>query len=133
MGWGKTQPTLPCQEYAYNLKLLVRGWGKTGPAHSFPTFTRLNINLMQKVIRWGKDVVRMVNGVGKNSANLTLSRICVKPKVAYYRTGKNWAGPFFPQPDKVKHQPCSEGYWVGKTVLHMVNCLRKNTAKLTLS
>ena len=28
--------------------------------------------------------------------------------------GKNWAGPFFPHPDKVKQQPCSEGYRVGK-------------------
>ena len=26
--------------------------------------------------------------------------------------GKDWAGPFFPHPDKVKHQPCSEGYLV---------------------
>ena len=24
--------------------------------------------------------------------------------------GKNWAGPFFPHPDKTKHQPCADGY-----------------------
>ena len=32
---------------------------------------------------------------------------------AFSGVGKNWAGPFFPHPDKVKQQPCSEGYWVG--------------------
>ena len=46
MGRGKTQLTLRSQKYAKNLKLLVRGWGKTGPAHSFPTLTRLNIDLV---------------------------------------------------------------------------------------
>ena len=49
------------------------GWGKTGPAHSFPTLTRLNINLMQNVIRWGKAVVHMVNHPRKHTDNLTLS------------------------------------------------------------
>ena len=28
--------------------------------------------------------------------------------------GKNWAGPFFPHPDKVKQEPCSEGYRFGE-------------------
>ena len=63
-GWGKTYPVK---------NVLVRGWGKTGLAHSFPTLTRLKINLVQKVIGWGKTVVHMVNGVEKNTANLTLS------------------------------------------------------------
>ena len=48
-------------------------WGKTGPAHSFPTLTRLNINLVQKIIGWGKTVVHMVNHLRKNTAYLTLS------------------------------------------------------------
>ena len=26
--------------------------------------------------------------------------------VAFQGVGKNWVGPFFPHPDKVKHQPC---------------------------
>ena len=56
----------------------------------------------------------MVNGVGKNSANLTLPRIRIKPKVACQGVGKNWAGPFFPHPDKIKQQPYSEGYRVGE-------------------
>ena len=43
------------------------------------------------------------------------------------------AGPFFPHLDKVKQQPCSEGFGWGNTVVHMVNRLRKNTANLTLS
>ena len=33
--------------------------------NSFPALARLNINLMHKVITWGKTVVHMVNGVGK--------------------------------------------------------------------
>ena len=88
---------------------------------------------MQKVIRWGENLVHIVKGVGKNSASLTLPRIRIKAKVACKGVGKNLAGPFFPHPDKVKHQPCSEVYWVGKNVVHMVNRLRKNTANLTLS
>ena len=58
--------------------------------------------------------MHMVNGVGKNSANLTLSRIRIKPKVACKEVGKNWAGLFFPHPDKVKHQPYS--YLVGENL-----------------
>ena len=69
--WWKTQPTLPCHELTCYLCFLG-GWGKTGPAHSFPTLTRLNINLMVKVITWGKTVVHMVNRVGKNSASLKI-------------------------------------------------------------
>ena len=61
----------------------------------------------------GKNFVHMVNGVRINSANLTLSRISIKPKVACSGVGKKWSGPFFPHPDKVKHQPCAEGYRVG--------------------
>ena len=40
--------TLPCHEYANSL-CLFRGWGKTGPAHSFPTLTSVSINLVQKL------------------------------------------------------------------------------------
>ena len=54
------------------------------------------------------------NGEGKISGNITLSRIRIKHKVACHGVGKNWAGPFFPHPDKVKGQPCSEGYQVGE-------------------
>ena len=63
--------------------LLFRGWEKTGPAHSFPTLT-------------------------SKTVNLTLSWICKQPLL--FRVGKNWAGPFFPHPDKIKHQPCAAGY-----------------------
>ena len=34
--------------------------------------------------------------------------------LCFLGVGKNWAGPFFPHPDMVKHQPCSEGYRVGE-------------------
>ena len=33
---------------------------------------------------------------------------------AFSGVGKNWAGPFFPHPDKVKQQPCSQDYQVGE-------------------
>ena len=42
---------------------------------SFPTLTRLNNNLVQKVIEWWKTVAHMVNRLQKNTANLTLSWI----------------------------------------------------------
>ena len=28
--------------------------------------------------------------------------------------GENWDGPFFPHPDKIKHQPCADGYLGGE-------------------
>ena len=34
--------------------------------------------------------------------------------IAFKGVGKNWADPFFPHPDKVKHQPHAERYQVGK-------------------
>ena len=36
---------------------------------------------------------------------------------AFSDVGKNWAGPFFPHPDKVKHQPHAEGYQEGEKLL----------------
>ena len=70
---------------------------------------------MHKVITWGKTVVHMVNGVGKTQPVLNYPvQNVYKPKVACKGVGKNWAGPFFPHPDKVKHQPHAEGYQVGK-------------------
>ena len=58
--------------------------------------------------------MHMVNGVGKNSANLTLSRIHRNPEVGFYGEEKNWAGPFFPLLDKVQHHPYSERNRVGE-------------------
>ena len=52
---------------------------------------------------------------------------------AFSGVGKNWAGPFFPHPDKVKQQPCSEGYLVGEYCRAYGNRLQKSTANLTLS
>ena len=40
---------------------------------------------------------------------------------AFEGMGKNWAGPFFPHPDKVKHQPQAEGYQVGKIYISWSN------------
>ena len=33
--------------------------------------------------------------------------------LAFLGIGKNWAGPFFPHPEKWKHQHCADGYLVG--------------------
>ena len=33
---------------------------------------------------------------------------------AFQGVGKNWAGPFFPHPDKIKHQPYADGYLGGE-------------------
>ena len=46
--WQVKTSTLPCHEYANKLCFL-RGGGKTGPAHSFPTLTSVSINLVQKL------------------------------------------------------------------------------------
>ena len=75
VGTNSASLELAYPEYTLNIKLLVRGWGKTGQAHSFPILTRLNINLVQKVIGWGNTVVHMVNCLPKNTAYLILSRI----------------------------------------------------------
>ena len=146
------------------------GWGKTWPAHFFPTLTRLKINPVQKVIGWGKIVVHMVNcnclrktqptlpcheytcnlcffGGGEKLGQPPPDKVKQQPCSEGYRVGeycrafgkssaekhsqpypvmnshvtvaikgvgKNWAGPFFPHPDKVKYQPHAEGYHVGK-------------------
>ena len=158
----KTQPTLPCHEYT--LPLLFRGWGKTGPSHSFPTLTRLNINIMQKVITWGKTVVHTVNGVGKSSANLILPRIriklkfllgggekllCIwlkrvgkssanltqpririKPKVLVRGWGKTGPAHSFPTLTRLNINLVEKVIGWGKTVVHMVNHLRKTQPTL---
>ena len=70
---GKNSANLTLSRIRIKPKVVVSGWGKTGSVHSYPTLTWLNINLVQKVIGWGKTVVHMVNRLQKNTANLTLS------------------------------------------------------------
>ena len=59
-GWRKTRlvcyfPTLTSESITLYLSwkckqpLLFRWWGKTGPAHSFPTLSSISINLVQKL------------------------------------------------------------------------------------
>ena len=101
--------TLPCHEYANNLFFLgdgenrgrpilsppwqdkastlcrwLSGLRKTGQAHSFPNPTSENINL-------------------------TLSWICKQP-LLFWGWGKNWAGPFFPNRDKIKHDRVTSNF-----------------------
>ena len=118
MAWGKTQPILPSHEYTCNLCFLGGAEKKTGPAHSFPTLTRLNINLVQKVIGCGKTVVHMVNRLWKKHSQ-PYPVMNTHVTFAVLGVGKNWTGPFFPHPDKVKHQPCAEGYRVGGKLLYI--------------
>ena len=33
----------------------------------------------------------------------------IQTTFAFCAVGKDWAGPFFPHPDKIKHQPCAGG------------------------
>ena len=40
---------------------------------------------------------------------------------AFLRVGKNWANPFFPHPDKIKHQPCAGGYLGGEKLGLSIN------------
>ena len=76
--------------------------------------------------------MHMVNQLRKNAANLTLSWIHKYPLLFGGWAGENWAGPFFPHPDKVKHQPLfrrlSGG---GKLLCIMVNGVKNNSANLT--
>ena len=48
-GVGKNSANLNLSRICIKPKVAVRGWGKTGPTHSFPTLTKLNINLVQKL------------------------------------------------------------------------------------
>ena len=54
----------------------------------------------------------MVNHLGKHSQPYPVMNTHVT--FAFHGVGKNWAGPFFPHSDKVKHQPYAQGYHVGK-------------------
>ena len=67
---------------------------------------------MLKVIRWGKTVVHMVNCLRKTQPTLPFHEYTCN--LCFLGGGKNWAGPFFPHPDKVKHQLNAQGYQVGK-------------------
>ena len=62
--------------------LLFRGWGKTGPANSFPTLTSVSINLVQKLGYLVGEKIRLVcyfPTLTSESINLTLSWICKQP------------------------------------------------------
>ena len=95
--------------------LLFRGWGKTGPAHSFPTLTSVGINLVQKLGYQGREKLgRPILSPIRLVKVSTLPVMNIQTTFAFWGVGKNWAGPFFPHPDKIKHQPCAGCYLGGE-------------------
>ena len=96
--------------------LLFRGWGKTGPAHSFHPLTSVSINLVQKLgylggEKLGRPILSPIRLVKVSTllCHEYSNNLCFLGGVE-----KNWAGPFFPHPDKIKHQPCAGGYLDGE-------------------
>ena len=112
------------------------GWGKTGPAHSFPTLTSESINLVQRLGYLGGEklcrpilsppwqdkastLCRWLSGWRKTqlvhsfptltseSINLNLVRIHIQHLI-FRGWEKNWAGPFFPHPDYWNYQSWTE-------------------------
>ena len=123
--------------------LLFRGWGKTGPAHSFPTLTikhqpcagdylggeKLGWSILFPPWQVKASTLPCHEyaynlcflGGGKKLGRPILSppwlvKVSTLPcheyanNLCFLRGGENWAGPFFPHPDKIKHQPCADGY-----------------------
>ena len=127
--WRKTRlvhsfPTLTSESIKLTLSwlhiqpLLFWGWGKTGPAHSFPTLTSESINLVQKLGYLGGE---KLGGPILSPPRLVKTSTLPCHKYAYNHgflgVGKNWVSPFFPHPDKIKHQPCADGYLSGEKLV----------------
>ena len=113
--------------------LLIRGWGKTGPAQSFPTLTSESINLVQKLgylggEKLGRPILSPPRLVKESTLpcdeyanNLCflwggekLGRPILSPPrqdklsiLCRWLSGwrKNLAGPLFSHPHNWKHQP----------------------------
>ena len=85
---GRPVLSPPWKVKASTLCRWLSGWRKTGPAHSFPTPTSENINH-------------------------TLSWIC-KQSWLFRGWGKTGPAHSFPHPDKIRHQPCADGYLGGE-------------------
>ena len=85
---GRPVLSPPWKVKASTLCRWLSGWRKTGPAHSFPTQTSENINH-------------------------TLSWIC-KQSWLFRGWGKTGPAHSFPNPDKIRHQPCADGYLGGE-------------------
>ena len=121
-GWRKTGlahsfPTLTSESINLTLSwickqpLLFRGWGKTGPAQSFPTPTSVSINLVQKLgYLGGEKLGQPILSPPRLVKVSTLPCHEYSNNLCFLGVEKNWAGPFFPHPDKIKHQPCAGGY-----------------------
>ena len=88
--------------------LLIRGWGKTGPAQSFPTLTSESINLVQKLgYLGGEKLGRPILSPTRLVKVSTLPCHEYANNLCFLGGGENWAGPFFPHPDKIKYQSCA--------------------------
>ena len=125
-GWRKTRlvcyfPTLTSEGISLTLSwihiqhLLFRGWGKTWPAHSFPTLTRDSINLVQKLGYLGGE--KLGRPILSPTQKVKVSAIPCHEyanNLCFLGDGENWAGPFFPHPNKIRAQTCADGYLGGE-------------------
>ena len=94
--------------------LLLRGWGKTGLAHSFPTLTSVSINLVQKLDYLGGE--KLDWSIIFPSWQVKVSTLPCHEYAnnrCFLGGGEKLASPFFPQPDKIK-QRLHVYSWQGK-------------------
>ena len=91
--------------------LLIRGWGKTGPAHSFPTLTSESISL---TLSWICKQPLLIRGWGKigpahSFPTLTSVSINLVQKLGYLGGEKlGWSVTFPPWQVKASTLPCHE-------------------------
>ena len=122
LGWSVTFPpwqviasTLPWHEYTYNLCFLGGG-EKTGPAHSFPTLTSDSINLVQKLgYLGGEKLGQPILSPPWLVKVLTLPCHEYANNLCFLGGGEKLGRPILSPPwllipDKIKHQPCADGF-----------------------
>ena len=89
--------------------------GKTKPANSFPTLTSESVNLVQKLgYQGGEKLGQPILSPPQLVKVSTLPCHEYANNLCFLGGGKNCASPFFPHPDKIKHQPCADGYLGGE-------------------
>ena len=111
--WQVKASTLPCHKYTYNLRVFGGG-EKLGQPILSPPWQDKASTWCRWLSGWRKTrLVRYFPILTSESINLTLSWICKQP-LLFKGGGENWAGPFFPHPDKIKHQPGADDYLGGE-------------------
>ena len=136
-GWRKTWLVhyFPIMTSVNIQPVLIRGWGKTGPAHSFPILTSESINLVQKLGYLGEEKLGQPILSPPRLVKVSTLPCDEYANLCFLGVGKNWASPFFPHPDKIKHQPCADGYLGGEKLGWPIKfpTLTSESINLTLS